>query len=157
MLTFEFYRDANTMFPGTSYFDNTYEDEWLITDFAKRAVRHVDKSEIIGPNLIESSVLGPIPPSSLSGGVKSLILAYNEPEKRKYSSLMFGDNCTGFILEAARDKNITVVIEHPLKLPEDMTDTVYFKELDKYVNTYDDYIHTMLRNHATPWGGPRNE
>ncbi|WP_405755292.1 DUF4869 domain-containing protein [Anaerovibrio slackiae] len=34
----------------------------------------VDKSKVIGANLIESPVLGPIPPERLSGGVKTLLL-----------------------------------------------------------------------------------
>lgn len=43
------------------YFRNVYRDEWLEDDFAKRVIRVVDKSEVVGPHLIESRVLGPHP------------------------------------------------------------------------------------------------
>jgi hypothetical protein len=46
-----------------------------------------------------------------------------------------------------------MVIEHPIGLPEDMKDKVYFKSLDMYVNTYADFTETILQYHAVPWGG----
>ena len=58
-----------------SVFDNNYEDEWLNDPVVKEMVLDVDKSEILSPHCIESPVLGQIPPSELSGGVKALILA----------------------------------------------------------------------------------
>ena len=63
------------------YFRNVYRDEWLEDDFAKRVIRAVDKSEVVGPHLIESRVLGPIPPEGLSGGVKTLLLINFMPDK----------------------------------------------------------------------------
>ena len=57
-----------------TYFDNCYEDEWLTTPLAKEMIRDVDRSEVISAHLIDSPVLGPIPPKDLSGGIKTLLL-----------------------------------------------------------------------------------
>ena len=46
-----------------TYFDNCYEDEWLTTPLAKEMIRDVDRSEVISAHLIDSPVLGPIPPN----------------------------------------------------------------------------------------------
>ena len=45
-----------------TYFDNTYEDEWLTNPLSVKMIADVDKSTVIGTHLIESSVLGPISP-----------------------------------------------------------------------------------------------
>ena len=56
------------------YFKNQYEPEWLTSELGRQMIFDVDKSKVIGANLIESPVLGPIPPERLSGGVKTLLL-----------------------------------------------------------------------------------
>ncbi len=46
--------------------------------FVKEMIRAVDKSEVLSSHAIESPVLGIIPTSKLSGGVKALILVYKK-------------------------------------------------------------------------------
>ena len=60
------------------YFKNMYEDEWIIDPFAKEMILDIDKSMVLDQAVIDSPVMGKIPPTSLSGGVKTLILIYNE-------------------------------------------------------------------------------
>ena len=50
-----------------AYFDNQYEDEWITDKLSIEMIRDVDKSEVIGPHLIESPVLGPISVKEISG------------------------------------------------------------------------------------------
>ena len=38
------------------YFNYTYEDEWLTSDFAKEVIKKIDKSNVLGPHAIESPV-----------------------------------------------------------------------------------------------------
>ena len=71
-----------------TYFDNMYEDEWITDLLSVKMIKDVDKSEVIGPHLIESPVLGPISPKELSGGVKTLMLMAYEI----YSVLFAHDN-----------------------------------------------------------------
>ena len=42
-------------------------------------IKDVDKSDVIGPQVIDSPVLGGISPRELSGGVKTLIDIYKRP------------------------------------------------------------------------------
>ena len=55
------------------YFDNQYEDEWITDKLSMEMIKDVDKSEVIGPHLIESPVLGPIS-VNLTSRVKYLML-----------------------------------------------------------------------------------
>ena len=80
------------------YFNYTYEDEWLTSDFAKEVIKKIDKSNVLGPHAIESPVLGVIPPENLSGGTKTLLLMANDPEK-VFNASTCGDNCAPFILD----------------------------------------------------------
>ena len=53
----------------------------LRRNLQKQIVREVDDSEVLSSECIQSPVLGQIPPERLSGGVKTLLLILNEPEK----------------------------------------------------------------------------
>ena len=83
------------------YFKNTYQDQWLEDDFAKRVIEKVDKSKVLDTHLIKSPVLGLIPPVMLSGGTKTLLLIKNNPDL-VFNASTCGDNCARFILELAR-------------------------------------------------------
>ena len=63
------------------FFKNDYEDEWITDSRVKEMIRDVDHSEVIDSGVIDSPVLGKIPPLELSGGVKTLILVLFEPGK----------------------------------------------------------------------------
>ena len=63
------------------YFKNTYEDSWILDDFAKKVIKKVDGSDVIDAQAIKSPVLGIIPPTELSGGVKTLLLIKNCPDE----------------------------------------------------------------------------
>lgn len=99
------------------YFDNTYLDSWLEDPLCIRMIRSVDRSEVIGPHLIQSPVLGPIPPTSLSGGVKTLLLVRND-RSRIFNASTCGDNCAWWLLriasQAARagEGDVTVNLFH---------------------------------------------
>ena len=50
-----------------AYFDNQYEDAWITDPLSIEMIKDVDQSEVIGPHLIESPVLGPISVKEISG------------------------------------------------------------------------------------------
>lgn len=93
------------------YFKNVYEASWLLDEFAKKAIKKVDKSEVIDARLIESPVLGMIPPTDLSGGVKTLLLIRNCPDQ-VFNASTCGDNCARFILELGKTQDITINLRH---------------------------------------------
>ena len=93
------------------FFKNTYEDSWLLDDFARRVIKKVDGSDVVDAQAIKSPVLGMIPPTDLSGGVKTLLLIKNCPDK-VFNASTCGDNCAKFILELAKKQDVTINLRH---------------------------------------------
>ena len=67
MLKIVFGEVENSIYHPPTYFDNQYEDEWITNPLSVAMIKDIDKSEVIGPHLIESPVLGPISIKELSG------------------------------------------------------------------------------------------
>lgn len=88
-----FYGDMPQAIYNTAvYFKNVYEEEWITQPLVKEMILDVDKSVVLDGGVIDSPVMGKIPPVSLSGGVKTLILIANEPDK-VFNASTCGDNC----------------------------------------------------------------
>lgn len=111
--------DDETIQDVDVWFDNEYDDDWLEDEFVKQMVLDIDDSKIISPRCIESPVLGQIPPTDLSSGVKALILMY-KIDKTIYATVC-GDNCAKWIVEIAKHKDITICLEHYMMFPEHVT------------------------------------
>lgn len=94
------------------YFDNTYEDEWITNELSVKMIKDIDKSEVVGPHLIQSPVLGPISTKELSGGVKTLILMAFDETGNVFNASACGDNCAKWILEIAQLKDLTINLYH---------------------------------------------
>ena len=77
----------------------------------KEMIQDVDKSTVIDSGIIDSPVLGKIPPIGLSGGVKTLILVKFEPEK-VFNVSTCGDNCAKWLLKIAEREDRTVNLRH---------------------------------------------
>ena len=90
---------------------NSYEPEWLEAELAKKMIKDIDDSEVLSGECINSPVLGQIPPERLSGGVKTLLLILNEPD-RIFKASTCGDNCAKWILEIGRIKDVTINLRH---------------------------------------------
>ena len=100
------------------YFDNRYEDEWLTNPLTIEMVKDVDKSEIVGPHLVQSPVLGPISIKELSGGVKTLILMAFDASGKVFNASACGDNCAKWILKIAEGKELTINLRHIMDFGE---------------------------------------
>ena len=74
-----------------TYFNNVYLDAWLEDPLDQKMIRSVDKGEVCGPNAVNTKALGLIPPTKLSGGVKTLMLIHNLPDK-VFNASNCGDN-----------------------------------------------------------------
>ena len=94
------------------YFDNRYEDEWITEDLSVEMIRDVDKSEVLGPHLIESPVLGPISVKEISGGGKTLILMAFDDSGNVFNASACGDNCAKWILNIGKEKDLTINLRH---------------------------------------------
>ena len=76
MLKIYFGDMEDAIYNTLDYFDVVYEDEWITSAFAKAVIQDIDKSKVLDSHCIESPVLGQIPPVSLAGGTKTLLLMY---------------------------------------------------------------------------------
>lgn len=97
-----------------SYFDNVWEDEWMLDPFVQQMILDIDKSKVIGPHLIESPVLGPIGPKDLSGGTKTLILMLKD-DSFIYNLSNCGDNCAKWVLEIGKQKDLIVFLGYMMR------------------------------------------
>ena len=111
MLTIIYGDAKNSIYNTNIYFKNTYDAEWIESDLAKKIIKDVDDSEVLGGECIQSPILGQIPPERLSGGVKTLLLILNNPDK-VFNASTCGDNCAKWILEIAKIKDITINLRH---------------------------------------------
>lgn len=111
MLNIYYGKMPEAIFNTAVYFKNVYEDSWITDPFAKEMILDVDKSIVLGNAVIDSPVLGKISPTALSGGVKTLILIKNEPEKI-FNASTCGDNCAKWILKMAEDRDVTINLRH---------------------------------------------
>lgn len=93
------------------FFDNTYEDAWLEDAQSKQMVSDIDQSELVGPNLVISPVLGSISINRLSGGVKTLILIAHDPH-HVYNASACGDNCASWLLKIGSQQDVLVRLGH---------------------------------------------
>lgn len=126
----------DSIYHPPTYFDNMYEDEWIINPLAVEMIRDVDKSEVVGPHLIESPVLGAISPKELSGGVKTLLLMAFDGNERVFNASVCGDNCSKWILQIGREKDLTINLRHIMDFGEEKFEA-------KILNT-GQIVHNML-------------
>ena len=111
MLTIIYGDAENSIYNTSVYFKNTYEPEWIESELAKKMIKDVDDSDVLSGECINSPVLGQIPPERLSGGVKTLLLMLNEPDKI-FNASTCGDNCAKWILEIGKRKDLTINLRH---------------------------------------------
>lgn len=97
-----------------AYFDNVYQDSWIVDDFARKVIKGVDKAEVLDTHLIISPVLGQISPLELCGGTKTLLLIKNFPGM-VFNASTCGDNCAKYILELSKQQNITINLRHIMR------------------------------------------
>ncbi|MBR1758864.1 MAG: DUF4869 domain-containing protein [Lachnospiraceae bacterium] len=118
MLNIYFGNMKEAIYNTAVFFKNDYEDEWIIDPFVKEMIEDVDHSFVIDSGVIDSPVLGKIPPLRLSGGVKTLILVKFEPGK-VFNASTCGDNCAKWLLKIAEDEDRTINLRHIMDFGED--------------------------------------
>ena len=124
----------NAIYNTAVFFKNDFEDEWITSPLVKEMIRDVDHSEVIDSGVIDSPVLGKIPPISLSGGVKTLILVLFEPQK-VFNASTCGDNCAKWLLKIAEIEDRTINLRHIMDFGQE--------EFQIYIENTGKIIHSM--------------
>lgn len=111
MLKVIFGEMEDSIYAPNIYFDNTYEPEWITSDFGRRVIADIDKSTVISENIIDSPILGPITPRQIAGGTKTLFLMEFD-DSQIYNASTCGNNCAKWILDIASRKDLTINLLH---------------------------------------------
>ena len=126
----------NFIYNPESYFNRFRENEWLTDSFAVKVIKDIDNSTVINSSIIESEVLGIIPPQYLSGGVKTLIMIYNRPDLI-FNATWCGENCAQTLLDIGKDKDIIINLEYNMAFPESNQEVLILNSGDTVYNTGD--------------------
>ena len=97
-------------------------------------VKDVDKSIVLDSGVIDSPVLGKIPPTGLSGGVKTLILVKFEKDKI-FNASTCGDNCAKWLLKITETEDRTINLRHLMKFE--------FESFNIRILNTNQIVHTM--------------
>ncbi len=141
----------NYIFNPDIFFNNTYEDEWIIDPTVKQMIKDIDGSEVIGQRLIDSPYLGPIPTERLSGGVKTLILMKYDHE-HIFNASACGDNCAAWILNIAKEAeskeniDLTIRLGYLMNFGENEFD-IEILNIGRIVHTIGELNETVLAHH----------
>ncbi len=84
MLNIYFGTMPQAIYDTSSYFNNTYLDNWITDERSKAIIRSIDKAKVLGPQAVDSKALGVIPVTSLSGGTKTLLLIDHRIKEQEY-------------------------------------------------------------------------
>lgn len=109
---------ADAIYNTSAYFQYDYEDSWITDPITREMIRDIDKSCVLDSGVIDSPVLGKIPPVQLSGGVKTLILVRFEKDKI-FNASTCGDNCARWLLRIAENEDRTINLRHLMDFGSD--------------------------------------
>ncbi len=138
MLNIIFGEIDNVIYNTSLFFKNTYENDWLLEDETKQMILDIDKSKVLASGAIESPVLGIIPPTSLSGGVKTLILISHIKDKI-FNASNCGNNCASWLLKLGSEKDITVNLRHLMNFGDGKFE-INVVNKNKIVHTMDELL-----------------
>ena len=104
----------------------------------KEMIKGVDKSTVLACGVIDSPILGKIPPVELSGGVKTLILVKFEKDKI-FNASTCGDNCAKWLLKIAETEDRTVNLHHLMDFGTEPF-TIHILNTDQIVHSMDELV-----------------
>ena len=138
MLSIFFGDMPEAIYNPVRFFKNSYTDDWITDELSKKMIRDVDESEVLGARVIDSPVLGGISPRELSGGVKTLIDIYKQPDK-VFNASACGDNCARWLLEIGDMMDVTINLRHIMDFGNGEF-TVKVLNTDQIVHNMDEMI-----------------
>ena len=143
MLNIIFGDCPDAIYNTSVYFNNTYEDEWLTDEFARKVIKAIDKSEVVNSRAVSSPVLGIIPTEKIAGSTKTLLLIKNKPDMI-FNASTCGDNCARYILEIAESTDITINLRHVMDFKRKKF-KAHILNNDVYVDNYRDYLLNAVK------------
>lgn len=102
------------------FYENQYDKNWVMDDFAREVIRDIDDSEVVSPDVIKNDIFGSFPSTELSAGVKTLLLIQNMPNKI-FNISNCGNNCAKYLLRLAENRDIKVTLHHAMDFGNDFS------------------------------------
>ena len=106
--------------------------------FVKKMIQAVDESTVLDSGVIDSPVLGKIPPTGLSGGVKTLILVKFDKDK-VFNASTCGDNCAEWLLKITETEDRTINLHHLMNFGKEPF-TIRILNTDQIVHSMDELV-----------------
>lgn len=131
-------KDKKSVLDTRIYFRRHKRAEWFEDDFVKRFLKEIDGSEVLFDEALKNRFGKGISTEQISTGCKTLCcIYYNDDKDIVFYGTAMGDNCYKFVMEMARNKDISLFFEH---YPE--IESKYFEEglvamNDKILSEYD--------------------
>ena len=102
-------------------FNLFYTPEWLDDPFVREILKDVDHCVVEPYGRLQHEFLGSFSVDGLSGGTKSLLLAYflNGDDASIIDASNCGDNCAKWLLKISKMKDITVTLCNIMAFPLD--------------------------------------
>ena len=135
MLYITFKKTEDVLIYINNYFDVNYDEEWFQDSFVKSMVRDVCNATVLPCGVIDVKDYGKVAPTQLSVGVKALILML-KTDQVVYATAC-GDNCTKWIIEIAKKKDVTICLQHYMEFEEDFVAVCL--DNSKEIRSVDDY------------------
>lgn len=134
-----YFGDMDKAYYGPSWFKFNYDPSWFEDPFVQEMMEDIDHSAYKGGSLIESEVLGPIPPERLSGGLMTLISIYENPELI-FDATSCGENCAEWLLKIGEKSDVTVELNYLMPFKGTDTFKIRIVNTGKIVTTEKDYV-----------------
>lgn len=139
-----YFGDMENVMHGPSWFRFNYRPEWFEDEFVQEMLKDVDKSKYVGGELIQSDVLGPIPPERLSGGVQTLISIYEKPEL-VFNATSCGENCAKWLLKIGEKQDVEVNLRYFMPFDGCESFEIRIVNEDKVISDMDEYTQVAIR------------
>ncbi len=139
-----YFGEKHGVMKGPSWFKFNYREEWLDDPFVHEMMIDIDKSEYVGGQLIKSEVLGPIPPERLSGGLKTLISIYKNPDLI-FDATSCGENCAKWLAEIGKKEDVEVVLHYFMPFYDNEPFEFYIVNDDTLVTNMKEYTKHALK------------
>lgn len=144
MLKIYFGKHKDEIYNTEIYYENQYDKNWVMDEFARRVIRDIDASEVVAPDVIQNDIFGTFGSTDLSAGVKTLLLIRNLPNKI-FNISNCGDNCAKYLLELAQDRDITVTLHHAMNFGDSFSVKVINDRRRRVITDATEFL--MLAHH----------
>ncbi|SDB28724.1 protein of unknown function [Pseudobutyrivibrio sp. YE44] len=139
-----YFGEREKVMHGPTWFRFNYRSEWLADSLVQEMMESIDKSSYKGGELIESEVLGPIPPERLSGGLQTLISIYERPDLM-FNATSCGENCAKWLIEIGKRKDVTVNLRYLMPFDDAETFEINILNDNCIVHNMSEYLELAIK------------